>query len=444
MGAAPADTIGRSGTYLTDSDRRVVVLHGITVPAGVTPTAGDIDTWVGFGFTGVRLAVPMASGGRFPATSGGPVLDGAGAATTPADPGLDQAAALTRMFTDRGLRVTLRIVPSSAGYVPSVAGLAAGLERLATRFRDVPGLLGYEVSDGGGGGAGLVAAVAAHDGAHLLWRERPAPFDAASTVAVNDPTGYLVGWKDGSAVSVRGLVASADAFGLSWFYDVPSPTGGTVGTAAPPVGLGGAERRAPAPPADIVRPYPVAIAGVPEVLRFDASRVLTVAYRTAPSAGPPLAAGTATAISVPAWSYPTGYQVQVTGARVTSAPGAGLLCLVSDPGAARVEVRVSPATGPAVTPPSVAGSAGCRATPAIVPAGGRSPGPDGPRVAASGDDATEEYSGPLLWLLPLVGAALAALLLGALLRPWRRRSGPGPGWSAVERPTMADTSAGGD
>ncbi|MCL9795454.1 hypothetical protein MXD58_014315, partial [Frankia sp. AgKG'84/4] len=65
------------------------------------------------------------------------VEDGTGA-------GLAQAAALTSAFTGRGLRVVLRLVPA-AGEVSSVATLTAGLARLADRFRDEPGLLGYEV-----------------------------------------------------------------------------------------------------------------------------------------------------------------------------------------------------------------------------------------------------------------------------------------------------------
>ncbi|KQC36330.1 hypothetical protein UK82_21780 [Frankia sp. ACN1ag] len=428
--------MGRSGSYLTDSEHRAVVIRGMTVPAGVTPTAADLDTWIGYGFSGVRLAVPVAAGGRFPVTAGWPVPDAVARAAS--DPGLGQVAGLARTFTGRGMRVVLRLVPAVRGQVLSNATLATGLGRLATRFRGEPGLIGYEVPAAAGAGPALTDAVTAQDPRHLLWRDRPAPFDAAASVAVNDPTGYLIGWKDGSPAAVRGLVSAADAFGLSWFYDAPSGTGGTVGT-DPPQALGGGPL--PAAPAEIVRPYPVAVAGTPESLRFDDARVLTVTYRTAAPAGSSLAPGTATAISVPAWSYPQGYQVQVVGARVTSAPGAGLLCVVAEPGAARVDVRVSPATaGPQVSAPAAAGASGC--VPSSRPAAG-SAGSGAPTAADRRDD---DYSGPLLWVLPLVGAAGAAAPLAFVLRPWRRRSGRSgrSGWSAPDsaspdpRPAPAD------
>ncbi|WP_231861202.1 MULTISPECIES: hypothetical protein [Frankia] len=428
---APAGTIGHSGAYLTDGERRAVVIRGMTVPAGVTPTAADLDTWIAYGFSGVRLAVPVAAGGRFPATAGWPASDATARAA--ADPGLDQVTGLTRAFTGRGMRVVLRLVPAARGQALSGATLATGLGRLATRFRGEPGLIGYEVPAAGIGAAGIGAALAeavtAQDPDHLLWRDRPAPFDAAATVAVNDPTGYLVGWKDGSPAAVRALASAADAFGLSWFYDAPSGTGGTVGT-DPPQALGGGSL--PAAPAEIVRPYPVAVAGTPESLRFDDARVLTVSYRTEGPAGGSLAPGAATAISVPAWSYPQGYQVQVVGARVTSAPGAGLLCVVAEPGAARVDVRVSPATaGPQVRAPAAAGAGGCATSP--VPAAGAAGSVTPAPAAAEGRD--DDYSGPLLWVLPLVGAAGAAAPLAFVFRPWRRRSrrsGPSgpPGWSS--------------
>ncbi|WP_261565795.1 hypothetical protein [Frankia gtarii] len=434
-GAVPAGTISRSGAYLIDGERRVVVIRGMTVPAGVIPTTRDLDSWIGYGFSGVRLAVPVAAGGHFPVTAGWPAPDAAAGAS--ADPGLGQVASLARTFTGRGLRVVLRLVPAVRGQALSSATLAAGLGRLATRLHGEPGLLGYEVPAVVGTGGTLADAVIAQDSVHLLWRDRPAPFDAAATVAVNDPTGYLVGWKDGSSAALRGLVAAADAFGLSWFYDAPSGAGGTVGTDPPPA-LGGGSLQAA--PAEIVRPYPVAVAGTPESLRFDAARVLTVTFRTASPTGSSLAAGAATAISLPAWSYPQGYQVQATGARVTSAPGAGLLCVVAEPGAARVEVRVAPAiAGPRVSAPATAGAGGCAPSPGSAAA---LPGGSGaPAAASARSENDEDYSGPLLLVLPLVGAAAAAVLLALVLRPWRRRavrSAPNPVSVSADPPGRGD------
>ncbi|WP_248837238.1 hypothetical protein [Frankia sp. AgKG'84/4] len=418
-GAAPAATVGRVGAYLIDDQHRAVIIRGVTVPAGVTPTSQDVDAWVAAGLTGVRVAVPVASGGLFPAVAGWPRAAAGGADT---DPGLAQAAALTSAFTGRGLRVVLRLVPA-AGEVSSVATLTAGLARLADRFRDEPGLLGYEVGStatAAGGDGGLSDAVAAHDPHHLLWRQRPAPFDAAATVAVNDPTGYVTGWKDGSAAALEGLAGAADVFGLSWFYDPPSGTGATVGTGPPRAGGGGP---VPAVPAQLVRAYPAALAGTPETARLDARQVLTVDYRPVAPDGAAVAPGAATAISVPGAAYPGGYRARVSGGRVISAAGAGLVCVVALPGASRVEIQISPAAGgPPVTPPAMAGPAGCAAGASATGPGG------GPRpTAASGASADRSYSGPLLWALPLAGAAVTAAALAAVLRPWRRRQARPPG-----------------
>ncbi len=425
-GAAPAATVGRFGSYLIDDQHRAVIIRGATVAAGVTPTRQDVDAWVAAGLTGVRVAVPVASGGLFPAVAGWPQPAAGGADT---DPGLAQAAALTSTFTGRGLRVVLRLVPA-AGPTSSVATLTAGLARLADRFRDEPGLLGYEVgvtATAAGGDAALSDAVAARDPHHLLWRQRPAPFDAAATVAVNDPTGYVTGWKDGSAAALAGLAGAADVFGLSWFYDPPSGTGATLGTDPPRAGGGGS---VPAVPAQLVRAYPEAVAGTPETARLDARRVLTVDYRPVAPDGAAPAAGAITAISVPGAAYPGGYQSRVSGGRVTSAAGAGLVCVVALPGASRVEIQISPVTGGLpVTPPAMAGPAGCATGgTATGPAGGIRP--TAASGAARGASPDGSYSGPLLWALPLAGAAVAAAALAAVLRPWRReraRPAGGPG-----------------
>ncbi|MCM3885871.1 hypothetical protein ND747_19780, partial [Frankia sp. R82] len=151
-----------------------------------------------------------------------------------------------------------------------------------------------------------------------------------------------------------------------------------------------------------------------------------------------LPARTATAINIPAAAYPRGYQVRITGGRVTSAVGSGLLCVVADPGAARVEIRVRPATdGPQVQSPLMAGPAGCDTTTAAAAGAAATSGAPGASgagrsvaAAQAGRDDTDTYSGPLLWILPLVGATAALGLLAAVLRPWRRRPGPStPTWT---------------
>ncbi|MCM3885753.1 hypothetical protein ND747_19180, partial [Frankia sp. R82] len=276
----PANTLGRVGPYLVDAARRVMVVRGLSLPAGVTPTEGDLATWIGQGFTGVRLAVPVATGGHLPAVAGWPPPTASGPAVAgPADAGLDQAVGLTRMFTARGLQVVLRLVPTVAGRRFSDATLATALAALADRLRVEPGVLGYEVP--AGTGPELSDTVAAHDPYHVLWSSRPASFDPAVTVAVNDPTGYLTGWKDASPAALDALVATADSYGLSWFYDPPDGRGATVGTAATGTGAS-----VPTAPPRLVRPYPAAVAGTPDLLRYDAAGELTLRLPAGPDEEP--------------------------------------------------------------------------------------------------------------------------------------------------------------
>lgn len=96
----------------------------------------------------------------------------------------------------------------------------------------------------------------------------------------------------------------------------------------------------------LVVPHAQAIAGTPTSTSFDrSSRVYTLSYATTAVPGAALAPGALTQIFIPARQYPTGYGVQVSGARVVSAPGAPWLLLSSDPGVARATVQVSPADG---------------------------------------------------------------------------------------------------
>ena len=85
----------------------------------------------------------------------------------------------------------------------------------------------------------------------------------------------------------------------------------------------------------LIRPYPQAVAGVPESLAFDpTTHVLTFSYLARPAGGP-------TEIFIPARHYPTGYQVTVSGAHVVSSPNASVLQLVANSGATRVDVTVT-------------------------------------------------------------------------------------------------------
>ncbi len=86
----------------------------------------------------------------------------------------------------------------------------------------------------------------------------------------------------------------------------------------------------------LTRVAPQATAGDPLSLHFDpATGAFEYRYRPDASASGP------TTIVVPARPYPSGYAVAVSGGAVTSAPNAGMLTVVADPGATEVTVVVS-------------------------------------------------------------------------------------------------------
>ena len=422
--APPPGTVLRAGRFLTDAQGRVVVPRGMTIPAGVVPTPNDLNQWVEFGFTAARVEVPMTASGVF-------VPPGGQAGQRDSrDIGLETAAELVRMLTDRGFQVVLRIVPaaqsassssSSSATLPAGA-LADGLGRMAARFSGVGGLIGYEVA--AAGSADLTGAVREHDAHHLLWQQTPAVFNPQARVAVNGEAGYLVGWGDGTPQMVKALTAAADTFTIGWFYD--PPRGGAAGGA----GAGAGQASAlPMPPADTVRPYPAAVAGTPldPGIQRDAAGTFRFSYSTARADGGSFDPGTPTAIVLPAWSFPAGYQVQVTGARVTSPAGSGVLCLVAEPGAAQVTVQIARAAGGAVTAPQVAGAGNCASPGASSgAAAGQGAGvaagePAG--EAAGGSDSGDDADSPiLLVVLPLLGAAMMAAVLGPVFLKLRRFS----------------------
>lgn len=94
----------------------------------------------------------------------------------------------------------------------------------------------------------------------------------------------------------------------------------------------------------LVRPYPSAVAGVPTAFGFDTeARTFELTYDPARLGGGSFDEGTATEVAVPAFVYPDGYLVEVTGATVTSEPCAAVLTLVAE-GTDEVTVTVRAAT----------------------------------------------------------------------------------------------------
>lgn len=71
----------------------------------------------------------------------------------------------------------------------------------------------------------------------------------------------------------------------------------------------------------LVRPYPLATAGIPTRIAFDPElRTLELAYATGRAGGGAFARRLDTLVLVPRRQYPDGYTVAVTGARVRSKP----------------------------------------------------------------------------------------------------------------------------
>ena len=92
------------------------------------------------------------------------------------------------------------------------------------------------------------------------------------------------------------------------------------------------------------RPYPQAVAGTPEQYGFDsATGAFLFSYSTERADGSGAFAGNSESdVFLPAIQYPHGYAVTVSGARVISSPRSRVLRLLSCPGAASVEVHVTP------------------------------------------------------------------------------------------------------
>lgn len=93
----------------------------------------------------------------------------------------------------------------------------------------------------------------------------------------------------------------------------------------------------------LARPYPVAVTGTPRSLDFDPdSRVMKLTYNTAKRGGGKFPARLPSVISIPRFTYPTGYRVSVSGAKVTSAACSAKLRLRTRAGARNVSVTVKP------------------------------------------------------------------------------------------------------
>src|SRR5262249_52956642 len=96
----------------------------------------------------------------------------------------------------------------------------------------------------------------------------------------------------------------------------------------------------------LVRPYPMAITGVPTRIAFHPdTSTFELEYTTRRLGGGHFPRRLETVVFVPARHYPDGYRVQATGARIVSKPCATQLGLRTRRPGRPVSVRVTPRTG---------------------------------------------------------------------------------------------------
>lgn len=93
----------------------------------------------------------------------------------------------------------------------------------------------------------------------------------------------------------------------------------------------------------LARPYPRAIAGLPQEFSFNPdTKIFRLVYLSSPAPGRSLAKEAVTEIFCPKRHYPSGYQVTVQGATVLSKLNDPILHLANQPGAPLVRVEITP------------------------------------------------------------------------------------------------------
>jgi endoglycosylceramidase len=161
----------------------------------------------------------------------------------------------------------------------------------------------------------------------------------------------------------------ADAHGISWiewsYCGCDDPTGSVAPSIEglvtdPALPARGANVDA-AKLAVLSEPYPRLTAGTPQRYSFDRStRTMRYTYSVTSTRRRRFAPGSCTAIVVPRAQYPSGYSVEVTGAMVTSGPGAGVLTLAERSGARSVvSVEIRPASAGHTSLPGAAALDSC-------------------------------------------------------------------------------------
>ena len=290
-------------------------------------------------------------------------------------------------------------VPGPDG-VPLQSSVAAMFGALAERFGANPWVLGYDVFNEPWPGVEWSSCITPPDGCPALDRASLDPLYAQVTRAVraHDPDGLVLGepfvlFNFGLAPTDVGLPGGDPAAGMSFHMytvdaaaepqvvghalDWSARTGGVLvatewGATADPAAITrqadvldramipwmywaydvGVRGGTPTPGASltpavvpsVVRPHPIAVAGTPTAFSYDATaRVLDVSWDATRASGRGrFPARAVTSISTPPITYPDGYTVVATGARVTSAPCAAVVTLVRQPSAVSASVQVTP------------------------------------------------------------------------------------------------------
>ncbi|BCI84138.1 hypothetical protein MTY66_57630 [Mycolicibacterium sp. TY66] len=140
---------------------------------------------------------------------------------------------------------------------------------------------------------------------------------------------YLMSWSEWAYSGVGDITTSGSTDGEAVVYDPAlPPTGDNINTGNLQV---------------LAAPYPQAVSGTPLKLS-NANGAFTFSYSTAKADGSGnFAAGSLSAMSVPAIAYPNGYTVSVTGGHVVSAANAPTLVIASDADTGLVQVVVTAA-----------------------------------------------------------------------------------------------------
>ena len=165
------------------------------------------------------------------------------------------------------------------------------------------------------------------------------------------------------------VMSDADSNQISWiewaYCGCEDPTGtippSIEGLVSDPQVAGTGSNVDAAKLAVLAEPYPRIISGTPTSYSFDLkSHTFDFTYSTASPGGKAFASGSCTAVVIPPFQFPNGYVVSVTGARVTSAPDAGVLTVAqTGPGIHSVSLEIRPGTRGTTTTPDPASMTDC-------------------------------------------------------------------------------------